>query len=156
VSVIERTIILLKPVAFQRLMVDRIIGIFVNDGFTVRALRFVAEPPRSLLEAHYRPEEFAALGKMEIRTRIISYCSSGPVMAVLLERRGAIDRARSIIGDRNPSRSAPGTIRSWVDDCFESADFRAEAMRDIVHGPRNKEEAERQIHLWFGACGSVV
>jgi len=113
----ERTMILLKPEAFRRLLVDRIIDTFVNAGFVVKAARTVVKPQRSLVEEHYCPEEFAALHKLEIRKRVVSYCCSGTVMAVLLERTDAIARA--------------------------------EAMRDIIHGPRNAEEAGRQIRLWF-------
>ncbi|PIX11393.1 nucleoside-diphosphate kinase [Candidatus Falkowbacteria bacterium CG_4_8_14_3_um_filter_36_11] len=148
-SQFEKTLIMLKPEAFRRNLVDKIISQFTSKGLKIVAARTIDNPSRELLELHYSSDEFIRLNKLHIRERVITYCSSGRIMVVLFEGENAIELVRKIIGDRNPRLSGPGTIRSCVDDSFEDADARGEAMRDLIHGPRSKEEAMRQIQLWF-------
>lgn len=150
---VERTLIMLKPETFRRGLTDKIISEFTSNGLKVIATRTINNPPRELLKLHYPPDLFIRLKKLHIRERVIAYCTSGRIMVIILEGEEAIERAREVIGDRNPLFAKPRTIRSWVDDSFEAADARGEAMRDLIHGSRSKEEVGREIQLWFGEDG---
>lgn len=146
----EKTLIMLKPEAFKRNLVEKIISEFITKGLKIVATKTIDYPDKKLLGLHYTPERFIELNKSHIRERIIEYYSLGKIMVIALEGENIIEQAREIIGDRNPRLAKPGTIRSWVRDSFEEADARGEVMKDLIHGARDKEEAERQLKLWFG------
>jgi nucleoside-diphosphate kinase len=71
---------------------------------------------------------------------LISYITSGPVVAMVLEGKDAISAVRMTMGDTNPSASPPGTIRG---------DLGMEIGRNLVHGSDSQESALKEIALFF-------
>jgi len=98
-------------------------------------LKFVT-PTRELAEAHY--DEHKA---RPFFPGLVTFITSGPVVALVWEGKGVIAASRALIGATNPLASAPGTIRG---------DFGIDVGRNIIHGSdTNPGSAEREIALWF-------
>lgn len=146
----EKTLIMLKPAAFERGLTEEILARFIRHGLKILKRKLFEHPPVFLLEAHYPPEEFVNSNRPFSRDRIICYCAKGPVMLIVMEGKNAIRKACDLKGHPNPQKALPMTIRSLIDDTIDDADARGEAYRDLVHTADSVEEAKRQIKLWFG------
>jgi nucleoside-diphosphate kinase len=68
--------------------------------------------------------------------------TSGPVMVQVLEGENAIAKNRELMGDTDPAKAAPGTIR---------ADFAKTIDENAVHGSDAAETAQREIAFFFKA-----
>ena len=73
---------------------------------------------------------------------LISYITSAPVVAMVIQGPNAIEATRSTMGATNPVKASPGTIR---------ADFGLEIGRNLVHGSDGTETAAVEIALWFSS-----
>uniref|UniRef100_A0A668AXC0 Nucleoside diphosphate kinase n=1 Tax=Myripristis murdjan TaxID=586833 RepID=A0A668AXC0_9TELE len=71
---------------------------------------------------------------------LIQYMSSGPVVAMVWEGKGAVKTGRTMLGATNPADSNPGTIRG---------DFCIDVSKNIIHGSDSVESAKKEIALWF-------
>ncbi|KAG7092245.1 Nucleoside diphosphate kinase A 1 [Marasmius oreades] len=130
----ERTYIMVKPDGVQRGLVGEIIQRFERRGFKMIALKMVW-PTTELLEKHY-----ADLKNRPFFPNLIKYMASGPVVAIVLEGRDAVATGRVMLGETDPLKSAPGTIRG--DLCLQVG-------RNICHGSDSVQNAEKEIALWF-------
>ena len=130
----QQTLILLKPDCVQRRLVGTIIQRFEQKGLRLAAMKLV-KVSRDLAEKHYAVHK----GK-PFYTGLVSYITSGPVVAMVLEGKKAISVARNVIGATNPADAAPGTIRG---------DLALEIGRNIVHGSDSPASAEREIKIFF-------
>ena len=71
---------------------------------------------------------------------LISYITSGPVLAMVLEGENAVSVCRGMMGKTNPAESAPGTIRG---------DYAMVTGMNIIHGSDSVESAKREISIFF-------
>ena len=71
---------------------------------------------------------------------LVSFITSGPVVAFVVEGNGAIDGCRSTIGATDPIKSPPGSIRG---------DLAQTIGRNLVHGSDSAQSAQREIAIWF-------
>ena len=76
------------------------------------------------------------------------FMSSGPVVVMLFEGTNAIAVARRVTGETDPAKAEKGTIRRDLGDLSLPDDDRI--MMNLVHASATREEAEREIKLWFG------
>ncbi|CAN5825509.1 nucleoside-diphosphate kinase [soil metagenome] len=132
----ERTFVILKPDAVQRGLVGEIIGRFERRGLKLVAMKLV-QVSDQLARQHYAVHEQRPFFK-----GLISYITSAPVVALVLEGTNAIVAVRNTVGATKPADAAPGTIR---------ADFGLEIGRNLVHASDGPETAVSEIALWFGA-----
>jgi nucleoside-diphosphate kinase len=130
----ERTLVLAKPDAVQRGLIGEVISRFEKRGLQLVGLKFM-QVDRALAERHYAVHE----GK-PFYDSLISFITSGPVVAMVWQGTEAISAARSTMGSTNPASAAPGTIR---------ADFGIETERNLVHGSDAPETAAFEIGLFF-------
>ncbi len=130
----ERTLVLLKPDAVQRNLVGEILGRFERKGLKRVGLKqlLVTE---ELARQHYHSQQ----GKPYFPA-IVAYITSGPVVAVVLEGLNAIRSVRLMMGERNPSKALPGTIRG---------DLALSVRFNLIHGSDSAETAQYEIALWF-------
>jgi len=131
---LERTFIAIKPDGVQRGLVGEIIGRFEAKGFTLVALKLVIAS-QELAERHYDIHKERPFFK-----DLVSFITSGPLVAMVWEGDGVVASARRIIGATNPLTAEPGTIRG---------DFAVSIGRNIIHGSDAIETAQREISLWF-------
>ncbi len=130
----ERTLILVKPDAFARGLTGEIIARFERKGLRIVALehRVLSE---DVARQHYAEHE----GKPFFGD-LVSFITSGPLVAMVLEGQDAIRAARQVIGATNPLEASPGSIRG---------DFAIEVGQNMVHGSDSPESGQREAGLFF-------
>lgn len=131
---LERTFVMLKPDAVQRGCCGEIISRFERRGLKIVALKMLWIT-RELAEKHYAEHK----GK-KFFEGLISYITSGPVIAMVIEGKNAVKLVRDMMGKTNPQESMPGTIRG---------DYAIDLGRNIIHGSDSLASAEREISLFF-------
>lgn len=129
----ERTLILVKPDAVQRGLIGEIITRFERKGLKLVGARFL-QISDELAAKHYAVHK----GK-DFYDRLIEYITSGPVMAMALEGKGAVAVCRKLMGATFGKDAEPGTIRG---------DFSMDKL-NIVHGSDSIENAEYELSLYF-------
>jgi len=130
----ERTFIALKPDAVQRGFVGEVISRFEKKGFKLVGLKLL-QVSQELATTHYAEHK-----DRPFFPSLVSFITSGPVVAIVLEGKGVVAASRKLIGATNPLDSAPGTIRG---------DFGITTSKNLVHGSDSVESANREIALWF-------
>ncbi|MDR3282130.1 MAG: nucleoside-diphosphate kinase [Candidatus Methanoplasma sp.] len=131
---VERTYLMVKPDGVQRGLCGEIVSRFEKKGLKLVAAKFTAIS-KATAESHYGEHK----GK-KFYDSLISYMTSGPVLAMVWEGDGAVAVCRGIMGKTNPQESAPGTIRG---------DFGMVTGMNLIHGSDSPESAAREISLFF-------
>ena len=130
----DRTLILVKPDAFERGLTGEILARFERKGLRVVAMKQMAVD-RDLAERHYAEHlEKPFFGDL------VDFITGGLLVALVLEGHEAVTAARQVIGATNPLEAAPGSIRG---------DFGLEVQTNLVHGSDSAESAGREIGLFF-------
>jgi len=130
----ERTLVLIKPDAVQRLLAGRILSRFEERGLRIVGLKLV-QVDRSLADRHY-----AIHREKPFFESLVAFITSSPLVAVALEGPNAISVVRTMIGSTRPHEAAPGTIRG---------DFAIETVLNLVHASDGAETAKSELELWF-------
>ncbi|XP_049760661.1 nucleoside diphosphate kinase, mitochondrial [Elephas maximus indicus] len=91
--------------------------------------------PESVLAEHYHD-----LQRKPFYPALISYKSSGPMVAMVWEGHNVVHTSRAMIEDTDAAEAAPGTIRG---------DFGIHISRNIIYTSDSVERAQREIGLWF-------
>ncbi len=130
----ERTYLMIKPDGVQRGITGEIITRFEKKGLKLVGLKML-RIPRETAEKHYAEH----VGKPFFGP-LLEYITSGPVVAMVVEGRGAVATAREMMGSTNPLKAAPGTIR---------AIYGLDTGRNIIHGSDSPASAEREIGIFF-------
>ncbi|CAF90396.1 unnamed protein product, partial [Tetraodon nigroviridis] len=133
-SQLERTFIAVKPDGVQRGIVGEIIKRFEVKGFKLVAMKMV-QASEDLLMNHY-----IDLKDRPFFPQLVKYMSSGPVVAMVWEGKGVVKTGRVMLGETDPAKSSPGTIRG---------DFCIDVSKNIIHGSDSVESANKEISLWF-------
>ena len=133
-TVADRTFVLLKPDAVQRGLVGEIVRRFERRGLKLIALKMI-RVTRSLAETYYAEHE----GKPFFEP-LMSYITSGPVVAMVLEGDGAVSIVRKMMGKTNSADAESGTVRG---------DLALTIGRNVIHGSDSPESAKREIPLFF-------
>jgi len=128
------TLLVVKPDAVRRRIIGEIIRRVEADGFAVRDASFTQ------LDRE-RAERFYAVHKgKEFYAGLVEFMTSGPVMALLIEREGGLSRLRQLVGATDPKQAAPGTIR---------ADLGTSVRENVVHASNPEENAREEILFYF-------
>jgi len=130
----ERTLVLVKPNGVARGLSGEIIARFERRGFALKGLKLL-QVSRDLAEEHYeehRDKDFFG--------ELVTFLTSGPVVAIAVEGVSAVRVARDMMGATDPTKAAPGTIRG---------DFALEIGENVVHGSDSVESGRREISLYF-------
>src|ERR1700761_9308460 len=131
----ERTLILVKPDAFARNLTGEIIARFERKGLRLVALNLMTMS-RELAERHYAEHE----GK-GFYEELVTFITSGPLVAMVLEGEDAVKAARQVIGATNPLEATTGSIRG---------DYAILMGENMVHGSDSPASARREARLFFG------
>ena len=130
----ETTLVLVKPDGVRRGLSGEIVARLERRGFELRGARLL-KIPRALAQEHYAEHK----GKPFFGD-LVSFITSGPVLALAVRGEAAIKTVRTMMGATNPLDSAPGTIRG---------DYALELSENIVHGSDSKASAKRELGLFF-------
>ncbi|XP_036316036.1 nucleoside diphosphate kinase, mitochondrial isoform X2 [Pipistrellus kuhlii] len=130
----ERTLVAVKPDGVQRRLVGDVIRRFERRGFKLVGMKML-QAPETVLAEHYHD-----LRRKPFYPALISYMSSGPMVAMVWEGPNVVCTSRAMIGHTDSAEAAPGTIRG---------DFSFHISRNVIHASDSVEGAQREIQLWF-------
>ena len=128
------TLAIIKPDAVEAGNTGKIIAHLEDAGFTVRAMRMTrlkSEQAGSFYAIHCERTFFQSL---------VTYMTSGPVVALLLEAEDAVTRLREVIGATDPSEAQEGTVRHR---------FAISKEKNAIHASDSTENAEVESAFFF-------
>ncbi len=130
----ERTLSIIKPDAVAQGHAGAILQRIEDSG-----LRIIATKRVRLDTA--RAEAFYAVHKERpFYASLVTFMTSGPVVACVLEAENAIERWRTLMGATNPEEADAGTIRK---------DFATNIERNAIHGSDAPETAATEVPFFF-------
>jgi nucleoside-diphosphate kinase len=130
----SRTLILIKPDAFERGLTGEIIDRFERKGLRPVAMKLMTAD-QSIANDHY-----AEHAERPFFGELVTFITGGPLVAMVLEGVEAVPAARQLIGATNPLEAEAGSIRG---------DFATEVTFNLVHGSDSDESAAREVGIWF-------
>ncbi len=144
---IEQTLVLVKPDGIQRGLIGEILKRFEQRGMKIVGLKMV-QADMSLAEKHYT-ESISKKHGEHVRKNLVKFITSHPVIAMAIQGSNAIATVRKIVGSTFPGEADIGTIRG--DFCHASKDYMKEHNKpqNLVHASENKEDAAKEMALWF-------
>ncbi len=131
---IEKTVVLIKPDGMQKHVVGAIIDRFERAGLEIKNLKLV-QLTQEILDvwyAHHKDKPFFP----ELSAQMMST----PVVAMVLEGEGAVEKVFAICGPTDPAEAPAGTIRK---------DYGVDKPHNVVHRSDSVEAAEKEIGLLF-------
>ncbi|RLD14606.1 MAG: nucleoside-diphosphate kinase [Caldiserica bacterium] len=131
----ERTLLILKPDAFRRGLVGEIIKRVELKGFKIINMKFerLSKEKAERFYAEHKGKDFF--------NDLISYITSGPILAIELEGKNAIKMLRILIGATDPIEREMGSIRG---------DFSLDITENLVHASDSEESFTREKKIIFG------
>jgi len=130
----EKTLVILKPDAYRRRLIGRLLRRFEDKGFQLLGLKLFRMGDK-LAAAHY-----AAHKGKPFYEGLVRFITSGPAVFIVLGGKNVVSAVREMMGSTNAIEAAPGTIRG---DCAVSNRF------NLVHGSDSRQSAEKEIALFF-------
>jgi len=128
----QRTLVLIKPDAFRRKLVSKVIGRIEDKGIEMANVKYWYPVPRNRIEKHY--------DKDTQKPYFSEYCDfmcSGPVISIIYEGKNVIDIIRSLQGNWQ----IPGTIRG---------DYVTNNDENLIHASDSQATSDKEIKIWFG------
>ena len=130
----EQTLSIIKPDAVERNLDEKIKSIFVKEGFKIVKEKKI-KLERVDAEKFYKVHE-----TKPFYNDLCEYLSSGPIIAMVLEKINAISSNRQIMGATDPKNADEGTIRKQ---------FGLSIDKNSVHGSDSIENAKKEINFFF-------
>ena len=130
----EQTLIVLKPDAVERNLIGEILSRFEKSNFSIvklQKLNYSKEMAESFYLVHKEKSFFGEL---------VSYISSSPVVAVVLEGENVIEKVREINGATDPKKAVKGSIRG---------DFGISITKNTVHASDSPQSFEKEVKVVF-------
>jgi len=135
--VMERTFAIIKPDAVERNITGKILEKIESDGFRVVGMKKVHISLQQAMGFYYVHKE------RPFYNELCSYMARSPIVALVLEKDGAIAGWRKLMGATNPAAAEPGTIRK---------EFGISLGENSVHGSDSPESAAFEIPYFFAMC----
>lgn len=130
----NRCFAMCKPGVLNRRIVGQVISRLENKGLKLIGLKLMQISPE-LAARHYAEHA----GK-SFYDELVSYITSGPVVAMAFQGDDCVTLVRKIVGATKPSEALPGTIRG---------DFCSHTNHNVIHASDSDESAERELNLFF-------
>jgi len=129
------TLGIIKPGAVKRAVFDEIMQMISDNGFKIIKKKILH---LSIREA----EKFYAVHKdRPFFSSLVEFMSSGPIIAMMLEKDNAVVDFRKLIGSTNPEEAEEGTIRKV---------FAKSLQHNAIHGSDSDENAAKELDFFFG------
>ena len=130
----EQTLVIIKPNAMKKQKAGAIIQRFQKEDLSLIALKMVFLSEEKC-QAFYQEHQARPFFK-----ELVNFMSSGPVIVMALQGEGAVLKVREIMGDTDPQKAKPGTLRY---------DFGDSIGENALHGSDSLESAQRELALLF-------
>ena len=129
-----KTFFMIKPDGVKRNLIGEIISRVEAKGFVISKLKMM-QIDKELAEEHYKEH-----AEKPFFNDLVSFITSGPVVAMQVEGENAVSQIRNLMGATNPADSTPGSIRGAL---------ATELDKNVVHGSDSDESADRELKLFF-------
>ena len=130
----ERTLSIIKPDAVERNLDNEIKQMFIKNGFNIFKEKKI-QIEKSEAEKFYKVHE-----TKPFYNDLCAYLSSGPIVAMILEKENAVVENRKLMGATNPKDAEEGTIRKKYGISID---------KNSVHGSDSVENAKTEIDFFF-------
>lgn len=130
----ETTFAIIKPYAFRNNHVGSILAMINEAGFrivSIKSTKLTKDQAEKFYEIHKSKPFFEGL---------VEFMSSGPIIAMILEKENAVEDFRKLIGNTDPSKAQEGTIRKK---------FAESVQKNAIHGADSPENAKRESDFFF-------
>lgn len=142
---IEKTLLLIKPDAYRRRLTGLVIDRLEHSGFEMVGAKLVCVS-EELARKHYE-----ALKDQPFFENLIKYIRgefhnvpNNKILALVYKGEDAISGIRKLVGKTNPEGADPETIRGSFGRITTAGQF-----ENVIHASGNREDAEREVRLWF-------
>ncbi|RME55407.1 nucleoside-diphosphate kinase [Candidatus Woesearchaeota archaeon] len=141
---IEATLVLIKPDGVMRGLIGEIIKRFEQRGLKIAGLKMVR------VDEDFAKQHYIEHVDKDFYKSLEEFITSGPVVAMAIEGVDAVELVRKVVGATEPKSALPGTIRGdYAHVSYAYADKKKISIKNLVHASGNKEDAERELNLWF-------
>lgn len=146
----ERTLIILKPDAVKRGIVGEITTRFERAGLKIVGVKMLS-PDYDHFYHHYEDiSQMVSRRGKEAFDVTLALMQEGPVVAMVLEGLSAVSLVRKMVGDTEPQKALPGTIRGdYAHMGFAHANEKGIGVPNVIHASGNSKEAEKEVAHWF-------
>ncbi len=167
---VERSLVVIKPDGVQRGLIGELISRFEKRGLKIIGMKMLWVG-RDFAEKHYPANMVPILGGKSLdnfkefgietdktreelgeaaREDLLKFTTESPVVAMVFEGVHAVNVIRQMVGPTSPHVAPAGTIRGDYAH-LSTGHCTVERMggRNLIHASGNKEEAEKEIALWF-------
>jgi nucleoside-diphosphate kinase len=128
------TFTMIKPNAVKSGYTGEIIQRMVAGGFKVRAMKMTE------LSVKDAQRFYAVHSERSFFNELVEFMSSGPIVAIMLEKENAVENFRKFIGATDPAKADEGTIRKLFGENVQS---------NAVHGSDSDENAVIESNFFF-------
>ncbi len=132
----EKTLAIIKPDAVSGGNIGAIVSMIEKNGFAIMGM------VKTALSKKQAQDFYAVHRGKPFYASLVDYMSSGPIVVMGLEKEGAIQAWRDLMGSTNPASAALGTIRKMFGTSIEA---------NAVHGSDAAETAASELAFFFGA-----
>ena len=130
----EQTLSIIKPDAVERHLEDEIKQMFLEKGFKIIKEKKI-QIEKTEAELFYQVHQ-----TKPFYNDLCTYLSSGPIVAMIIEKENAIKENRNLMGATNPKDADEGTIRKK---------YGISIVKNFVHGSDSVENAKKEIDFFF-------
>ena len=132
----NKTFTMIKPDAVANGHIGAILDQIIKGGFKIKAMKYLALSEEKAGEFYEVHKERPFYGEL------VSFMSSGPIVAAILEKDNAVDDFRKLIGATDPAKAEKGTIRNL---------FAQSIGANAIHGSDSAENAKIEGDFFFSS-----
>jgi nucleoside-diphosphate kinase len=130
----ERTLLIIKPDAVERKLIGHVICRLERAGFNILSMTM------ELLTIEKARKFYAVHKEKSFYDDLVEFMTSGRIVPILLEKDNAVSDLRILIGDTDPAKAAPGTLRQEI---------ALDKQKNSVHASDSTENAKNEIAFFF-------
>ena len=128
------TLTMIKPEAVRSGNIGNIISKIQEGGFKIIAMKYLK------LTEHQAKSFYFIHRERPFYNDLVTFMSSGPIVAAILQKDNAVEAYRSFIGSTNPKDAPQGTIRAL---------YGTNIQENAVHGSDSDENATKEAAFFF-------
>lgn len=132
----NHTFTMIKPDAVEKNYIGAIIEKINSAGFKIRAMKYLR------LSENDARNFYLVHKDRPFYNDLVEYMTSGPIVAIMLEKDNAVEDFRKLIGATNPAEAAEGTIRKLYAESIAA---------NAIHGSDSDENAQIEINFFFSS-----
>ena len=131
---------MIKPDAMKNGHAGAIIDRIIKEGFKIIALK------QTRLSEEKAGEFYAIHKARPFYGELVSFMSSGPIIAAILEKENAVAAFRTLIGATDPAKADDNTIRKL---------YAASVGENAVHGSDSDDNAKIEGDFFFSGLERI-